>query len=91
LAKILKQEQKFRCTDIYLVLSSGISLQIPDIVGKRLEYALTGLHKRGLKSEPVIVFSPSEKHPKNTILKVTPTVGTVIMPETEITLEVSSG
>ena len=78
-------------SDIYLVLSSGISFRIPNIVGRTLEYALTTLRENGLKSEPVIVLSPTEKHSRNTILKVTPTVGTTIVPDTVITLEVSSG
>jgi beta-lactam-binding protein with PASTA domain len=46
---VISQDPKSRTkvqvhSDIYLVLSSGISLQIYDIVGKRLEYDCAILH-----------------------------------------------
>ena len=78
-------------SDFYLVLSSGINVLIPDITGKKLEYALRILRENGLKSEPVIHLSSSEQQPRNTVLKVIPSAGKRIVPNTEITLEVSSG
>jgi beta-lactam-binding protein with PASTA domain len=76
-------------SEIDLVLSSGLSVQIPDIVGIPLNEALGKLSGAGLKSQPEIMHTTSEKYPKNYVIEVTPEVGTYVAPHASVTLEVA--
>jgi hypothetical protein len=72
-----------------LVLATGLSVQIPTLVGKRLSEALCMLRDEGLTSEPELTFEPSREQPQHTVRAVTPPARTYVTPGAKVTLRVS--
>jgi PASTA domain len=77
-------------TNVNLILATGSSVRIPDLVGKPLSQAVVMLRDAGLKSEPEIRFISSEEYPRNQVLEVSPGMRSHITPNSNVTLQVAS-
>ncbi|WP_119271171.1 PASTA domain-containing protein [Taklimakanibacter deserti] len=82
-------EEVNRGTEINLVLATGLSVLIPDVVGKPLTDALCMLHDAGLRSSPDLEFSSRREHPRHTVIEITPKARTYITPNARVVLEVA--
>jgi len=76
---------------VNLVVATGISVRIPDVVCKPLSQALVMLRDAGLESEPEICFISSEGSRRNQVIEVSPGMRTYVTPHACVTLQVSSG
>jgi hypothetical protein len=78
-------------SDADLVVSTGASVPIPQVVGVSLTQALVMLREAGLETEPQIMFAANDQSPRNYVLAVTPPAGQLVTPGADVVLEVSSG
>jgi hypothetical protein len=76
--------------EIDLVIATGLTVRIPDIIDKPLTEALRMLQEAGLQSEPVLEFTTREKRPSHIILDVTPRPRTYVTPNAKILLKVAN-
>ena len=74
-----------------LEIATGLSVQIPDVVGRPLSQALCELRDAGLRSEPELAFVASLEWAKNQVLDVTPAARTFVTPHASVKLRVSRG
>lgn len=78
-------------TAVNMVLSTGLSVRIPDVVGKPLSEAICMLRNAGLRSEPELKFVPRRKQPKHIVLDVSPNARTYVAPHARVILRISGG
>jgi hypothetical protein len=78
-------------TEIQLVLATGLTARIPDVIDRSLTEALLMLREAGLQSEPELEFVKDQKKPKHQVLRVTPAPRTYVTPHVRVVLQVSSG
>jgi beta-lactam-binding protein with PASTA domain len=76
-------------TDVNLILSTGLSVRIPDFVGMPLSQALVMLRDAGLKSEPEISFSSNGGYPRGQVIEVSPAMRSYVTPHASVTIQVS--
>lgn len=76
--------------EIDVVLSTGPIVRIPQLSGMHVSQALASLKENGIESEPEIVYGESDQ-PRNHVIRVTPSAGTKVTPQTELILHVSRG
>lgn len=76
---------------VELGLASGLSVRVPDLVGRGVSEALRLLHEAGLRAEPELVFVDRPGQRKNTVLAVEPAPRTHVTPRARIVVQVASG
>lgn len=76
-------------TGVDVQVSSGLVVQIPDIVGMPLSQAIVALLEAGLESEPEIVLTPSAEKPKGHVLEVKPGMRSFVTPHASVVLNVA--
>ncbi len=84
-------ETAFGESAVNLVVATGLSVRVPNVVGKPLSQALVMLRDAGLESEPEICFISSEGSPRNQVIEVSPGMRSYITPYACVTLQVSNG
>ena len=72
-----------------LTVSTGLSVQIPDVRDQRLSEALCTLRHAGLEREPLLRFEPDPQREETTVLDVEPPVRTYVTPHAPVTLRVA--
>ncbi len=78
-------------TAVELTVASGLTVRVPDIVGRGIGEALRLLHEAGLRSEPDLVFTRSPGQRKHTVLGVQPQRRTYVTPHARVVLQVVEG
>jgi hypothetical protein len=76
-------------TRVDLIVATGLSVRIPDLVGVTLSQALVMLRDAGLKSEPEINFASSGKYPGNQVIQVSPEMRSYVTPHASVVIQVS--
>jgi len=76
-------------TEIHLVVATGLTVRIPDVVGRPLTEALCMLREAGLQAEPELEFLESREQPQHTVLDITPAPRTYVTPNSQVVLQVS--
>ena len=82
------EEVKSR-TEVKVVLATGLTVRIPDVVGKPLTEALCMLRDAGLRSSPHLEFTGRREHPDYAVIAITPKARTYVTPNARIVLQVS--
>jgi hypothetical protein len=77
-------------TEIDLIVASGATVCIPDVIGRALSQALTMLREAGLESEPAI-NSVYSKMQSSTVLDVSPSERKYVTPHCQVLLRISRG
>jgi PASTA domain len=77
-------------TNVDLTLATGLTVRIPDVVGKTLSQALVMLRDAGLKSEPELYFVSNDEHPRAQVIEVSPGMRSYITPNSNVTIQVAS-
>jgi hypothetical protein len=78
-------------TAIDLVLATGLTVRVPDLVGRNVGEALRLLHDAGLRSEPDLVFVRSPGRRKHTVIEAEPRSRTHVTPHARVVLHVVEG
>lgn len=78
-------------TAIELTVASGLTVRVPDVVGRGIGEALRLLHEAGLRSEPELRFTRSPGRRKHTVLDVQPRSRTYVTPHARVVLQVAEG
>jgi penicillin-binding protein 1A len=79
-----------KSSTIYLVISKGASIQVPNVVGLNIEDASTQLNSIGIGTIN-ITYQNSDEFTKNIVLSQDITPGTILEPPVTINLVVSKG
>jgi hypothetical protein len=74
-----------------VVLATGLTVRIPDIVGRGVSEALYLLRDAGLRSEPELVFVERPGRRRHTVVQVEPPQRTHVTPHARVVLQVVSG
>lgn len=76
-------------SEINVVVSTGLTVRIPEIAGKLLSEALCMLREAGLRSEPELNFVSDRQKPNHTVLEIAPAIRTYVPPNSRVVLNVS--
>jgi beta-lactam-binding protein with PASTA domain len=82
-------ERAPRRAPVDLVIASGATVRIPDVIGKPVSEALLMLRRAGLASEPRLVFTHGAT-PHSVVVDVTPRVREFATPRADVVIEVST-
>lgn len=75
-------------TGVDLVVSTGLTVQLPDVVGTSLKEAMVAFDDAGLAADPDVSFVQSDEHPAGHVAGVTPGERTYVTPNASVSLEV---
>lgn len=78
-------------TAVDLTVASGLTVRVPDVVGRGVGEALRLLHEAGLRSEPELVFTPSPGRRRHTVIEAQPRRRTFVTPHARVVLRVVEG
>ena len=73
---------------IDIVLASGLSVQIPDVLGKTLSQSIVMLREAGLESEPQILFVPQDTGSTNQVISISPKSRIYVTPNSTVEITV---
>jgi hypothetical protein len=76
-------------TKIQLVIATGLTVRIPDVIDKPLTEVLLILREAGLQSEPELEFVKGQRKPKHSVLQVTPASRTYVTPNARVVLKIA--
>jgi hypothetical protein len=90
---VLKQEPEAGAeiparSEVMLVLSTGASVQIPDLIGRGLAEAVCALRDAGLTSDPVIKYG--KQSAKSRVVRVEPAPRSFVSPGATVTIELGT-
>jgi hypothetical protein len=74
-----------------VVVATGLTVRIPDVVGRGVSEALCLLRDAGLRSEPELVFVARPGRRRHTVLEAEPRPRTHVTPHARVVLQVVSG
>lgn len=78
-------------TTVDLVVASGLSVTLPQVVGQSLAEAGKRLTAAGLTAQATVVRHNGSSHPEGEVLQITPAAGTGVTPGAEVVLVVADG
>lgn len=82
-------ETRPRGSQVDLVVSTGLSVLLPDVVGKSLKRAMALLDEAGLEAEPDIAYAPSDDQPDGHVVEITPDERTHVTPNASVALQLA--